>query len=71
MVEDFGKVYGLMAEIAARMGYFDPSSYGRLLKKWEIYTPNVGTFGSSCRRMLVEKLGIDEKRLPHRCKGLV
>jgi hypothetical protein len=55
----YGKVYGLMSEIAARMGYLDPSSYGRLLKKWEIQTPNVGTFGSEYRRLMVENLGID------------
>lgn len=57
----YGKVYGLMAEIAARMGYLDPSSYGRLLKKWEIQTPNVGTFGHEYRRLMVENLGIDPK----------
>lgn len=57
----FGKEYGLMSEIAGKMGYMDPSSYGKLLRKWEIYTPNVGTFGSDCRMTMVEKLGIEEK----------
>lgn len=61
IINIFGKMYGLMAEIATKMGYIDPSPYGKLLKKWEIYTPNVGTFGSYCRMMMVEKLGIEEK----------
>jgi hypothetical protein len=55
-----GKVYGLMAEIAGNLGYLDPSSYGRLLKKWDIYTPTVGGFGSNYRRLVVEKLGVNE-----------
>lgn len=55
-----GKVYGVMAEIAGKLGYLDPSPYGKLLKKWDIYTPTVGGFGSNCRMLMVEKLGIDQ-----------
>jgi len=55
-----GKVYGLMAEIAGNLGYLDPSPYGKLLKKWDVYTPTVGGFGSNCRMLMVEKLGIEQ-----------
>ena len=55
-----GKVYGLMAEIAGKMGYLDPSPYGKLLKKWDIYTPTVGGFGSNCRMLMIQKLEIDQ-----------
>jgi len=48
-----GKVYGLMAEIAGNLGYLDPSPYGKLLKKWDVYTPTVGGFGSNCRMLMV------------------
>jgi hypothetical protein len=60
-MEIFGKVYGLMAEIAGMMGYLDPSPYGKLLKKWQILAPTVGTFGSESRMLMVEKLGIDAR----------
>lgn len=41
-VKVYEKVYGSLSEISTKLGYLDPSSYGRLLKKWEIYTPSLG-----------------------------
>lgn len=41
-VKVYEKVYGSLAEISTKLGYLDPSSYGSLLKKWEIYTPSLG-----------------------------
>lgn len=54
------KVYGVMAEIAGVLGYVDQSSYGKLLKKWDIFTPSIGGFGSQYRMLLRDKLGIHE-----------
>lgn len=56
----YEKVYGSLAEISGKLGYADPSSYGRLLKKWEIHTPNIGTFGNEYRRLVREKYGLSE-----------
>lgn len=55
------KVYGSMAEIAGVHGYGDPSSYRRLLEKWDILTPNIGWFGSQYRTRIREELNINEK----------
>lgn len=55
------KVYGCMAEISKVLGYGDPSSYRRLLEKWEILTPNLGWFGNEYRTRIRENLGIHEK----------
>lgn len=41
-IKIYEKVYGVMSEIAGILGYIDPSSYGKLLRKWEIYTPSLG-----------------------------
>ncbi len=59
-IKIYEKVYGVMSEIAGILGYIDPSSYGKLLRKWEIYTPSLGGFGSECRMLIVEKLGMNE-----------
>lgn len=55
------KVYGCMAEISRVHGYADPSSYRRLLEKWEILTPNIGWFGNEYRTRIREMLNIHEK----------
>jgi len=55
------KVYGCMSEISRVHGYADPSSYRRLLEKWEILTPNIGWFGNEYRTRMRESLGIHEK----------
>lgn len=59
-VKVYEKVYGGMAEISRVLGYGDPSSYRRLLEKWEIYTPSIGGFGNEYRMLFCEKLGFHE-----------
>lgn len=59
-VKVYDKVYGSLTEISRKLGYVDPSSFGRLLKKWEIYAPGMGGFGSEYRRLVREKLGLNE-----------
>lgn len=59
-VKIYEKVYGSLTEISRKLGYADPSSFGRLLKKWEIYAPGVGGFGNEYRRLAREKLGLSE-----------
>lgn len=54
------KVYGSLTEISAKLGYLDSNSYGRLLKKWEIFTPSIATYGSEYRMLIREKFGIHE-----------
>lgn len=60
-VKIYEKVYGWMAEISKVHGYNDTSSYGRLLEKWEIYTPSIGWFGNEYRTRIRETFGIHEK----------
>lgn len=61
-VKVYEKVYGSLAEISTKLGYLDPSSYGSLLKKWEIYTPSlwggsvVNTEGSSVKSLNLAKM---------------
>lgn len=59
-VKVYDKVYGSLTEISRKLGYVDPSSFGRLLKKWEIYAPGMGGFGNEYRRFIREKLGLNE-----------
>lgn len=54
------KVYGSLTEISAKLGYLDSNSFGRLLKKWEIFTPSIATYGSEYRMLIREKFGIHE-----------
>ena len=54
------KVYGSLTEISGILGYVDSNSYGRLLKKWEIFTPSIATYGSEYRMLIREKFGIHE-----------
>ena len=57
----FGQAYGWMAEISRVLGYDDPSSYRRLLEKWEVLMANIGWFGQKYRTSIRENLGINEK----------
>lgn len=55
-----GKAYGSFTEISAKLGYVDPSPFGKLLKKWEILTPSIATYGSESRMLIREKFDIHE-----------
>jgi hypothetical protein len=57
----FGQAYGWMAEISGVLGYADPSSFRRLLEKWEVLMANIGWFGTEYRTRIRETLGINEK----------
>lgn len=54
------KVYGSLTEISAKLGYLDSNSFGRLLKKWEIFTPSIATYGNEYRMLIRKQFGIHE-----------